>query len=160
MQSNLVKFKDHYMKSYSNFKSKLDILQGSKSQFTFGNNENDESLKQNVLRDGDESSARLTNVEEAMNKFQSYLSDLHRRLQIDGAYTVFDKLNSRVKEIVSRMSGDSVSIDNGGLIFTSEIEVGTWLESEEVHTIGIFWDIFSVLVAIRIFNCTVRYILN
>ena len=64
MESNLVKFKDHYMKSYSNFKSKLDILQGSKSQFTFGNNENDESLKQNVLRDGDESSARLTNVEE------------------------------------------------------------------------------------------------
>ena len=46
------------------------------------------------------------------------------------------------------MSGDSVSVNHGEFIFTSETEAGTWLENESVHTIGIFWDVFSVLVAL------------
>ena len=73
--------------------------------------------------------------------------DLKNSLRSEGTVTDLEKFGSRVKEIESRVSGDSVSIDNGEFIFTSEIEVGTWIEAEEVHTIGIFWDIFSFLVA-------------
>lgn len=58
-----------------------------------------------------------------------------------------EKLNARVKEIESRVSGESVTVNHGEFIFTSEIEVGLWLEKEGNTFIGIFWDIFSALVA-------------
>lgn len=58
----------------------------------------------------------------------------------------FVKLESRVKDMESRISGDNCSVNEGEYIFTSETEVTGWLEKNEVVSLGYFWDIFSVLV--------------
>lgn len=47
------------------------------------------------------------------------------------------------------MSGDSCSVNQGEYIFTSEIDVGIWIEKHHVPSIGMFWDIFSVLVCMK-----------
>ena len=73
--------------------------------------------------------------------------DLKSSLRSEGNETDLEKLNDRVREIESRVSGESWNINNGDFIFTSETEVGLWLEKEKVDSLGIFWDLFSVLVA-------------
>lgn len=50
-------------------------------------------------------------------------------------------------KIESRVSNDSCSINHGEYLFTSETEVGIWLEKEEVPSLSMFWEVFSMLVA-------------
>ena len=64
-----------------------------------------------------------------------------------GDTTSLETIIARVKELESRVSGDSCSINHGEFIFTSVTEVASWLDKEDVPTMGIFWDVFSVLVA-------------
>ena len=47
----------------------------------------------------------------------------------------------------SRVTGESCNINDGEFLFTSEVEVSAWMEEESVGSMGHFWDIFSILVA-------------
>ena len=70
-------------------------------------------------------SARLTTLEKVLTKGELELFDLHNSLRGDGESSDLEKLNARVKEIESSVFGDSVSINHGEFIFTSETEVGS-----------------------------------
>lgn len=89
----------------------------------------------------------LTNLEEGVSCLKLSLMDLENSLRSEGTDTDLKRLCSRVRKIESRVSGDSCSINHGEYLFTSETEVGTWLEKEEVPSLGMFRDVFSVLVA-------------
>jgi hypothetical protein len=66
---------------------------------------------------------------------------------VEGKESGLEKLESRVKDMESRISGDSCSVDEGEFIFISETEVTGWLEKNKAVSLVCFWDIFSVLVA-------------
>ena len=148
MEQNLLKFKNHYMKTYLNIKSKFETHHTMSSKFNFETSNEDVGFMQLSAKNGEEHAVRLTNLEEAINNVNNDMYDLKNIFQSEGPETDVEKLYARVREIESRVSGDSVSVNHGEFIFTSETEAGTWLENELVHTIGIFWDVFSVLVAL------------
>ena len=147
IEKNLSIFKNHYTKSFNSFKLQLSKL-GDQVLRDVQNNLNVD--RHGYLADSyaDEGKVNHTTMlEEAVNNLKHELQDLQNSLISEGTETDFEKLNARVKEIESRVSGESVSISNGEFIFTSEIEVGLWLENEGNSSMGIFWDIFSALVA-------------
>jgi hypothetical protein len=146
LEASLIKFKNHYMKSYSTFKNHLDMLMkenNTEIYHTTSNQYSGDSLKLNK----DDDLNRLTTLEEGVSCLKSSLSDLENSLRSEGTMADLEKLRSRVREIESRVSGDSCSINHGEYVFTSETEVGVWLKDEDVPSLGMFWDVFSVFVA-------------
>ena len=152
MEINLIKFKDHYMKFHAYVKQAINnfqmtnVSQPSSTSFTFhqpgGKNNNVTSNQAtNDIR------TKITDIEAVIASLQIELQDLQNSLRSGGTASDLEKINDRVKEIESRVSGDSCSINHGEFIFTSITEVTSWLERESVPTMGIFWDVFSVLVA-------------
>ena len=144
IEKNLSIFKNHYTKSFNSFKLQLSKL-GDQVLRDVQNNLNVD--RHGYLADSyaDEGKVNHTTMlEEAVNNLKHELQDLQNSLISEGTETDFEKLNARVKEIESRVSGESVSISNGEFIFTSEIEVGLWLENEGNSSMGIF-GIFSAL---------------
>ena len=82
-----------------------------------------------------------------MEKLYTEIKDLKSSFHLSENETNLEHLNDRVREIESRVSGESCVLNDGEFVFTSETEVGLWLEKEDVDSLGIFWDLFSVLVA-------------
>ena len=147
MENNLIKFKDHYLKSYSQVKSSLEALGRSSNQASGVFNFNPPGQRQESQNVHTGINSRLTKLDDTISNIHTCLTDLENSLRSEGTMTDMEKLNARVREIESRVSGDSCSINHGEFIFTSVTEVSMWLEKEEVGTVGIFWDIFSALVA-------------
>ena len=123
MEDNLIKFKDHYMKSYSQFRTTLGKMElrgvGSKDNESFRFNEGGTSSVST-----DETSRRITKVENELSNLQNELINIQHSLSGGGSSLDIEKINARVKEIESRVSGDSCSINHGEYIFTSITEVG------------------------------------
>ena len=141
---NLIAFKNHYTKSFNSFKLQLSKLGNQVLREDQGN----ERYGYSTGGFGNEDQvSRTTNLEEAVSSLTNDLQDLKNSFISEGTETDYEKLNARVKEIESRVSGESVSINHGEFIFTSEMEVGLWLDKEGNTSMGIFWDIFSALVA-------------
>ena len=69
-------------------------------------------------------------------------------LRLLGNGTDLKHINPRAHEIESRVSRESRNVNNCKFIFTSETEVGLRLEKEHVSSLGVLWDIFSVLITI------------
>lgn len=151
IEGNLIKFKEHYMKFYTQIKEVLLHMSPVPSSVaqTSGSFQFDQPGSNITSTNADVTNVtrRITNLEEIVSSLQQDLSDLQNSLKNEGSMNELEKISSRVKEIESRVSGDSCSINHGEYIFTSETEVATWLEREDVPTMGVFWDVFSVLVA-------------
>lgn len=49
-----------------------------------------------------------------------------------------DDIQARIRDIESRVSGESVSIEDGEYVFTSETELEKWLSTERVPSLGMF----------------------
>ena len=145
LDENLVKFKNHYVKSFASFKSQLSSLGAAIVSQDLNNNSLDQENPSSST--SEEDAVRIATLENFVYECKDDLSDLKQSLRSDGNETEFEKLNDRVREIESRVSGESCNINNGDFIFTSETEVGLWLDRENVESLGIFWDMFSVLVA-------------
>lgn len=96
----------------------------------------------------DDLTSKISSIKTVIESNKNELINLHGSLGRTGDTTDLETINTRVKELESRVSGDSCSINHGEIfIFTYVTEVASWLEKEDVPTMGIFWDIFSVLVA-------------
>ena len=72
----------------------------------------------------DETSRRITKLENELSNLQNELINIQHSLSGGGSSLDIEKINARVKEIESRVSGDSCSINHGEYIFTSITEVG------------------------------------
>jgi len=142
LDENLVKFKNHYVKSFASFKSQLSSLGAAIVSQDLNNNSLDQENPSSST--SEEDAVRIATLENAVYECKDDLSDLKQSLRSDGNETEFEKLNDRVREIESRVSGESCNINNGDFIFTSETEVGLWLDRENVESLGIFWGMFSV----------------
>ena len=139
-KNNLDLLNNHYRKSFTNFRMELNELKmhhGSRVQpsqgFDFSNLPSDET--------------RLNAIEADIKSAKDKMVDIINSLNLAGNSTDFVTLEARVKEMESRISGDSCSVNEGEFIFTSETEVTGWLQANQVASLGCFWDIFSVLVA-------------
>ena len=147
METNLMVFKNHYTKSFNSFKGQLSKLGQRITDIGYapfssdsGNGLTMESLNEQDLR-------KFSYLEEGIKELKDNVIDLQNSLRSEGTETDVEKLNARIKEIESRVSGESVAINHGQFVFTSEMEVGIWLEKEENTITGIFCDIFSAMVA-------------
>ena len=96
---------------------------------------------------GTNSNDQMSEVEKALGLLQDDIINLKNSIISEGTITELEQINERVKEIESRVSGDSCSINHGEFVFTSVTEVESWLDRESVPSMGIFWDVFSALVA-------------
>ena len=128
--TNLSKLNEHYRKTFVSFKQQLSSLTQD-----MNNNINAGSGQNNILLLQNEVAALQGNFQTLQESFRS-----------SNSANDIDDVNARIKDIESRVSGDSCSVGDGDYVFTSETEVGKWILDEKVSSFGIFWDIFSVLV--------------
>ena len=143
-EKNLGALKDHYVQNFQTFQvrlGKLSTAMGNIRGATMGARTNVYSSSEGNI------AMKFSNMENEIGGLRSDLRDLKNSLRSVGNESEIERLNNRVKEIESRVSGESCNVSNGEYIFTSETDVGLWLEKEEVTSLGLFWDLFSVLVA-------------
>ncbi len=74
---------------------------------------------------GNNSNDKISEVERALGLLQDDIIGLKNSIVSEGTITELEQINERVKEIKSRVLGDSCSINHGEFVFTSVTEVGS-----------------------------------
>jgi hypothetical protein len=120
------------------------------------------ALRQRVkeLEDGARRSGRSTNRHEtaAVATLEKDVRDLEALATVAGNGGVgagasehlertMDVLRAKIKEMEGRVTDSSFQLNQ--YTFSTFYEVKTWCEETKVETYGIFWDLFSVLVAMK-----------
>jgi len=138
IENNLLALKNHYTNSFTSFKSQLVRLGERFQESSYSEYHRDGTSTANKNSWSSQDIERVTTLEEGMRSLRETIENLQLSLRSEGTETNFEKLNARVKEIESRVSGESVSINHNQFVFTSEIEVGLCLDTEGNNNKGIF----------------------
>ncbi len=157
IEHNLINFKEHYMKFYAQVQQ-VFLNQGPSNNTSgppnVGFKFNPPGATVNSTQTPADGNGTVATIEAALASIKVELSDLQASLHNERCTVNLDTISARVKELESRVSGDSCSINHGEFIFTSVTDVASWLDKEDVPTMGIFWDVFSVLVAMALKRLT------
>ena len=140
-KQNLELLNQHYRKSFLNFRNEINNLQNANMFGNYPHQTNNLNLNQE-----ERNNSRLEDIENDIKSAKIKMNEIIDSYGQADRDSEFVKLESRVKDMESRISGDSCSVNEGVYIFTSETEVTGWLKKNEVVSLGYFWDIFSVLV--------------
>ncbi len=122
MEGNLIKFKDHYMKFYAHVQqviSNTGLVSSSTATGTGFTFNNPSSIAGTMNQTSTNVTSRIVDVENTIKDLQTELRDLQNSIRNVGGSSDIEKINTRVKEIESRVSGDSVSINHGEFIYVS-----------------------------------------